>query len=138
MLFAWRNDAATRAASLSGEVVEFAAHKAWLEHALENPARRLFIAMNNNAPVGTARADLSDGVWVLSWTVAPEWRGRGIGKLIVAQLMEVFDGAVRAEVKKANIASATIAAAAGFEFAGEEAGVLHYRRGPLTQGGFKR
>ena len=69
------------------------------------------------APVvlGTVRADKLAEVYELSWTVAPEQRGKGWGKKMVAALIAVLpDGAAyQAVVLHTNPASERIAAGLG-------------------------
>ena len=132
LLFEWRNDPATRAASHNTAPLDFDLHLMWLKASLGNDARRLYVAMLDGVPVGTIRADLSD-VTELSWTVAPQWRGRGVGTRMVA-LAAATHSPVRAEIKSANIASQRIAEKAGLVRCAIENGVIHYRSSHLQQG----
>jgi RimJ/RimL family protein N-acetyltransferase len=131
LLLQWRNDPTTRGASHNSAHIALAEHRAWLEKTLRNPERRLYIAEEDGMPVGTARADLADGVWELSWTVAPTARGRGVGKRMVALLAQQIREPIRAEVKAGNTASARIAEQAGMTFDLEADGVLHFSRAGL-------
>jgi hypothetical protein len=103
-------------------------HVAWLENALRDPSRRLYVAEAGGVAVGTVRADLGQAGWLLSWTVAPEHRGRGHGKVFVAMAAELLTGPLLAEIKRANAASVAIAEAAGLSLVREADGVLYYRR----------
>jgi len=131
LLLDWRNDAQTREASHNTAAVRTDEHVGWLSKTLEDPSRRLFVAEEAGCPVGTVRASLSDGVWELSWTVAPNARGRGLAKRMVAKLAQQISEPIRAEVKADNVASARIAEYAGMELDREAAGVLLYRRAAL-------
>lgn len=64
----------------------------------------------------------------MSWAVAPDQRGRGIGARMVAKFAERFSEPVRAEVKAGNVASRRIAEGAGMTLVRERDGVLYYRR----------
>jgi RimJ/RimL family protein N-acetyltransferase len=99
ILFAWRNDPQTRANSLSEDKVWWPEHVAWLRCALD----KVLIAEQDGKPVGTVRIETE-----LSWIVAPEHRGRGIGR----QMLALVAGTAR--IKRTNIASQKIAEAAGF------------------------
>jgi RimJ/RimL family protein N-acetyltransferase len=127
-LLQWRNDPATRNASHDAAPVRREEHIAWLSAALNDPDRQLFIAEENGVPVGTVRADCANGVWNLSWTVAPQARGRGVAKRMVALLAGRIADPIRAEVKAGNIASARIAEHAGMSLERESNAVLHYAR----------
>ncbi|MBW6487332.1 MAG: hypothetical protein K0B01_14400 [Syntrophobacterales bacterium] len=59
MLLDWRNDPETRKASHSTSEVVTEEHIAWLTKTLGNANRRLLVAEEDGAPVGTVRADLS-------------------------------------------------------------------------------
>lgn len=128
LLLEWRNDPLTRNASHNTAEVKIDEHISWLKKTLNNANRRLYIAEENGVPVGNVRADFSDGVYELSWTVAPQARGRGVGKQMVAILACQVSEPIRAEVKSGNIASAQIAKHAGMKFDREADGVNHFRR----------
>lgn len=109
ILFRWRNDPVTCANFISSEPVSWPEHREWLSKVLRNPARELFIAEEGGAPVGTVRID--DGGKDLSWTVAPEHRGNGVGKRMVA--LAAKPGHI-ARIKRSNTASQKVAEYAGF------------------------
>ena len=88
-------------------------------------------AEENRLPVGTIRAYYSQGEHELSWAVAPNARGRGLGKRMVALLANQITDPIRAEIKADNEASMRIAEYAGMKYVREENGVLHYRREAL-------
>lgn len=129
-LYRWRTDAATRAASHNTSPIPFEEHVSWLVRLFADPTRRIYIAEHEGTPVGTVRADLRDGICELSWTVAPEFRGRGFGTKMVTLLATSISEPIEAEVKAGNIASIRIAAAAGMRLKKEADGVLHFFRGP--------
>lgn len=127
MLLCWRNDSETRANSLNTNPVGQEEHDAWLDKTLQNPDRLLFIAEEDGEPVGTMRADKlsEENGYELSWSVAPEFRGRGLGKKMLTQAVENFKGVnLKAIIKKENIASIKMAEAAGFKQESEEKGIL--------------
>lgn len=130
ILLAWRNDPQTIAASHNSFAVSEQEHLQWLKKAVSHKDWRIFIAEENGIPVGTARAVFDDkgDCWELSWTVAPEARGRGVAKRMVALLVQKFPGSIRAEVKAGNIASAKIAEAIGLKLIEESNGVLFYKK----------
>lgn len=131
-LLEWRNDPDTRSASHRSVPVQRDEHLAWLAATLRNPDRRLYVAEENGVPVGSVRADLREGCFELSWTMAPSARGRGVAKRVVALLASRIAEPIRAEVKVGNLVSARIAEHAGMRLDREVAGVLHYRRGVAT------
>jgi len=119
LLFAWRNDPLTRAQSIHTEPVAWESHLAWLQSSLQNPDRQLYIAESatngavQSIALGTVRADRTDGEYELSWTVAPEQRGKGWGRQMVAALIECLPAGAsyKAVVLLTNPASHRIAVA---------------------------
>jgi len=128
LLLEWRNDIQTRMASHNTKKVEKNEHICWLKRSLDNPSRILLIAEKDGMPVGVVRADYSDGVYELSWTVAPKARGIGIGKKMVALLAKQITAPIRAEIKVGNKASISIAEYVGMKHERKNNGVLYYRR----------
>ncbi|WP_210026738.1 GNAT family N-acetyltransferase [Methylobacterium sp. PvR107] len=109
-LLEWRNDPATRLASISEAEVDAESHEAWLLKAIAGAGRTLLIA-ETDRPVGVVRLDFGDST-EMSWTVAPEARGQGIGLQMVRAALP--SGRVFACIKSENIPSQRIAAGAGF------------------------
>lgn len=128
-LFSWRNDPETRMNSLCSEEIDLAKHHSWLKNALTQQSRQLFIAEINAEPVGTVRADRQDNstYWLISWTVAPRFRAKGIGAFMVQKLLKFIKAPVEAHVKKNNIASQKIALQSGLELITCENDILIYR-----------
>jgi RimJ/RimL family protein N-acetyltransferase len=127
-LLAWRNDPATRALSHNNDAVERNDHMDWLARSLANPDRRLLVAERDGVPVGTVRADLSNGVYDLWWTVAPQARGQGVAKDMVAMAAALIRGTIRAQVLRGNEASVQVALHAGMKLVQESGGVLYFER----------
>jgi RimJ/RimL family protein N-acetyltransferase len=134
ILHAWRNEAATRSASHDQETIPWEDHVAWLEHSLADDSRKLLIAEVDGRAVGTVRADLRDGAWELSWTVAPEARGQGIASIMVRCLVDSIDAPVSARVRAGNTASVRVATRVGLRFQSEAAGILYFVRPALSTG----
>jgi RimJ/RimL family protein N-acetyltransferase len=128
ILFEWRNDSETRKSSHNSQKIKPEEHIEWLKASLNNSNRKIFIVEYNGDLVGTIRTDYLNGDCLLSWTVAPKARGRGIGKEMVALFAHRITGRIRAEVKTSNEASKLIAEYAGMEFSCEKDGIIYYTR----------
>lgn len=132
-LLAWRNDPVTRQNSRNTGAIEPAGHAAWLERAVTDANRRLWIAERGGESLGTVSASLGgDGAVELSLTVAPAMRGRGAGTAMIrAALVEVAaawpGAAVRATVRAENAASRRLFERCGFVADSESGGFLAYR-----------
>ena len=115
LLLRWRNDPETRLHSKKTGKVSETEHDAWLKRTLGNAAIRLFIAELNGIAVGTVRANGEVNSWALSWTVAPESRGKNIGYMAVKTVVEQLPGVIVAEVKVSNPASIQIVKKLGMD-----------------------
>jgi RimJ/RimL family protein N-acetyltransferase len=115
LLLGWRNDAVTRANSGDHSEVCLDGHVTWLARVLADPERELLIAEVDRVAVGTVRLDRLGAEYVLSWTIAPQWRGQGLGGAMVRLAVERARGRrLRAEIAPSNEASLAIARALGF------------------------
>lgn len=128
LLLKWRNDPETRSASHSTDEIDRDGHFKWFSATLSNPDRMLFIAYQDGSPVGTVRADKSESSTELSWTVAPEARGKGVAKEMVRAASEAVEGDIKAEVKVGNIASLKVAQHIGMAITGESDGVIYLEK----------
>jgi RimJ/RimL family protein N-acetyltransferase len=128
-LFRWRTDRETRVGSRDTSDVSWDEHLTWLKSTLQSPDRQLLIAEDERGAVGTIRLDLVDGAWEMSWTVAPEHRGKGVGAAIVQLAVSRMTGErVFAEIKAANFPSRRIAEKSGFRLREDRDGMLVYWR----------
>lgn len=131
-LLAWRNDPLTRANSRSTDAVTQEEHAAWLSRVLDDPNRRVWIAVEDGESVGTTSAMRhEDGAVEIAVTVAPAARGRRLAaELIAAAVGEAAglwpDAPIRAEIKPDNEASRKAFEACGFEQVDDRDGLLGY------------
>ena len=84
LLLKWANDPATRAAGFRPALITPDEHHLWLSSRLSSEAGRLFIGMSQDGPIGQVRMDRdAEGRVEIGISVAPEARGRGIGKALL-------------------------------------------------------
>ncbi len=121
LLFDWRNDELTRENSVNKAPVGWENHCQWLQSILTDSNVKLFIARRNLQSLGTVRLNVLDRGHELSWTIAPSFRGQGLGKLIVKRATSLCQGPVFARILSQNTASAKIAKAAGFHLISNDA-----------------
>ena len=116
LLLAWRNDEGTRQNSRRRAPITEPAQK-WLEtFAGEHPGRAMFIALQDKEPVGLVYTDQSsDGFREISYIIAPERRGQGLGVSMVSSFVRHYLVGVRikAFIYEGNAASENIAKAIG-------------------------
>ncbi|HEY0248897.1 MAG TPA: bifunctional UDP-2,4-diacetamido-2,4,6-trideoxy-beta-L-altropyranose hydrolase/GNAT family N-acetyltransferase [Gryllotalpicola sp.] len=85
LLLRWRNDPVTRAMSRSSSPIAFPAHTAWFQRVLDDALRELYVVERGGMPVGTVRFDKhGQSDWEVSIALAPEARGRGLSRSVLA------------------------------------------------------
>lgn len=109
-LFDWRNDESTRNMSKNKGLIPWEDHMGWLDRRLKMDQPNLFVFEVDGQPVATFRIDGRD----LSYTVAPEHRGRGVAKLMLNEVRSRF-GSLRAHVFSDNVPSIKVAQSAGMD-----------------------
>ncbi|WP_292794846.1 GNAT family N-acetyltransferase [Microbacterium sp. UBA6633] len=120
ILLEWRNDPVTRASSLSTAPVDEESHRRWLDRAITDPDRCLYIGEQDGEPIGTVRLDGQGGVAEISITVAPAHRGRGLSLPLLLSGIEEYrrmaGSGVRiiARIRAENAISRALFASAGF------------------------
>jgi RimJ/RimL family protein N-acetyltransferase len=125
LLLRWANDPVTRAAGFRPARISSAEHHRWLAGRLTSAAGRLYIALRDGDPVGQLRLDrLAGGRVEVGIAVAPEVRGRGIGRALLQAGLDTAgedrDLAARtfvARVRPDNGASIALFEGAGFRLA---------------------
>ncbi|MCU0428895.1 MAG: GNAT family N-acetyltransferase [Cytophagaceae bacterium] len=128
LLLDWRNDPLTRQQSHCIDPIDEQTHRNWLQSVLNNPNRHLYIGLHESVPMGTVRADWNDhsNSYELSWTIAPQYRGKGLGILLVSALTERHGERYTAEVKTGNFASEKIALRLGLSLKEEKNGIRYF------------
>jgi RimJ/RimL family protein N-acetyltransferase len=107
-LFRWRNDPATRAASVQYDLVDCVQHHQWLVDRLSLEHPHLYIAEVDHIPVGTFRIDDDK----ISYTIASELKGRGFATEML-RMAHIEFGSLTAEIYPDNVASIKVALKSG-------------------------
>ena len=105
ILLDWRNDSITRENSFDQEEISEQTHKIWFNKSLSNSNREIYILEDNNVPVGSIRSDNINDQYLLSWSIAPDQRGKGYGTKILEIYLQDKKGEFLAEIQPENIAS---------------------------------
>ncbi len=124
-LLRWRNDPETRHFRNDPRLIEPAEHAAWLKKRQRSESR-VYIYEYAGQPAGNITLDVSDSGYELGWIIAPEARGRGIGKAMVtaAIAMMPLDRRVWCKMREDNIASSRLAESCGFHRCGRDGAML--------------
>lgn len=114
ILFDWTNDPAVRENAFNTEPVKWKEHQKWFATKLKNENDQIFLLVKDGVPVGQIRFEKEEDYWKLSYSIANEHRGQGLGKELVKLGLEEVQGKVRAWVKKDNPASLKVFEGIGF------------------------
>lgn len=111
LLFQWANDSSVRNASFCTEPITWETHVKWFENMMEAEDVIQLIYEYNEKPVGQVRLKIKDGTGLISYSIAPEYRGCGRA----TQMLKLLESFVKkeypfvrelvAEVKQENEAS---------------------------------
>ena len=115
----WRNDPATRNNSFSKEEIDLASHIKWLKKKLALEKCHMFILTDGKDNLGSIRVDVTDEVGEISYMIAPEHRGKGLGKKIIGLVEKVVPNDVKVLTGlalKENTASGKCFLANGYSF----------------------
>jgi UDP-2,4-diacetamido-2,4,6-trideoxy-beta-L-altropyranose hydrolase len=114
----WANDPEVRNNAFNTTPISWEEHQSWFASKLKDPKSVLLISESQYGPVGQIRLDGESAVKTISYSVARQYRGKGIGKKLVSEVIANRTSFVKcflAEVKKENMASANIFEKLGFQ-----------------------
>lgn len=126
LLFEWADDPVARAASFHSAAISWEDHARWFAERLQDAQSVIYIGENAAGErVGVVRFQINGESAVLSVNVAPEFRGQGWGKELIALATRSLVRArsarrIDALVKPDNQASVRLFEASGFRRAGTE------------------
>lgn len=127
LLFDWRNDEETRAASRSISPVSWDEHAQWFAAVIADPLRHLYIVETSEEPapvsIGMCRFDGKDGAPTeISINLDPAFRGRGLSAQVLRLAIDTFraggGGALKATIRPGNVASVRAFEHVGFRLSG--------------------
>lgn len=136
-LLEWSNDPVTRANAFSPQKIDAATHREWFQARLRDIERCHFyiVETGNGIPIGAVRFQEATHGWEVHFSLAPMFRGRGLGRRLVevallnlrADKMDIEQ--IVGRVKAGNLASRRIFEALAFESEEDPGGeVVVYRR----------
>ena len=115
ILLDWRNDSLTRKNSFNQDEVSERTHKLWFNDSLLNPYMEIYILEDDIIPVGSIRSNnILTNQYILSWSIAPDQRGKGYGTKILEIYLQGRTGSFIAEIKPENVASIKMVQKNGF------------------------
>lgn len=138
-LFLWRNDPATRSASLNTSEIAWEDHVAWYSEALCKPTIAFYISQSptvESESIGMCRFNISEDQTSaeVSINLNPEYRGKGFAQGVLHDSIQHFledyanVGELTATIRTSNSASIKIFHSENFEIQNEEDGVYYLAR----------
>jgi UDP-2,4-diacetamido-2,4,6-trideoxy-beta-L-altropyranose hydrolase len=135
-LYKWRNDKYSLRMFRNSKPVSIEEHERWFSRIILNKTDKyLFICLNQKSEkIGVVRFDVKNIEAEISINIAPEMRGKGLGKdclketCIYAKKHVPNVKVLFAKIKILNKASQTTFLSAGFNFIKEVDGYLTYRK----------
>ena len=134
LYFRWVNDPDERQNAISTEPIKYEEHCAWFTKKVTSRDACLWVLEQDDVPVGQIRFDIDrdQKEATISYFVAQEYRGKGMGLSMVKMGLELFFTienhipSVNAIVKSTNEGSRKIFDRLGFRISTTENGFLHY------------
>jgi len=86
LLFKWANDYDVRNNSFSTGQIEFEDHKDWFEKMMKREDIKQYIFVGDEQDIGQVRLTIVGETAEIGYSIAPEFRGRGYGRLMLLEL----------------------------------------------------
>lgn len=116
ILFQWANDGETRQNSFQTNKISYQEHVRWFQGKMKNPACQIFILLRDEKEAGQIRLDWKEDLAEISYVIASEYRGLGLGSEILKLVERYSRGKVLlGRVKKGNTASGRCFEKNGYE-----------------------
>jgi RimJ/RimL family protein N-acetyltransferase len=126
-IWSWNFAPDVRARSKRSEAVAFAEHARWFARRIADGREPIWVIEAQGTPAGVIRLDIvGSGLSRISIALAPEARGRGIGRSAVAAVCRTCAAPIVAEIFADNLASRACFEACGFRSIVECDGLLTY------------
>jgi len=134
LLLAWANDPGTRQNSFSPSSIPAENHRRWFRSRLRDldDCRLYVVETKGGTPVGQVRFERQEPAWVISYSLAPQFRKRGLGrpllKVALLKMRSEYPGAlVLGRVKPNNLPSRKIFESLDFDTLSDGEGIAYQR-----------
>ena len=134
LFFEWANDPVVRQMAFHSEPIPWDNHVVWFRRKLDSNAALLLLGYHGGRPVGQVRFDITnDGSAEIDISVDKEFRGKGLGKLMLVSAIEYASKKMNvsefiSEVKEENLSSQRLFMSAGFVHINTIDGVCFFKK----------
>ncbi len=123
ILLEWANDAETRRNAFTQEPIPLATHKKWFKQRLHDQSgcRFYIVESADGDALGQVRFEREAGFWEVHYSVAPQFRKRGLGRPMLEVALQklnaegICSSVIRGQIKSSNIPSKRIFKSLGFK-----------------------
>ena len=114
----WANDPIVRENAYQQQQITLKNHQIWYKKNLNSPNVIMLVVDSEYGPLAQVRFDRSESNFIISYSLAMQFRGFGLGKTIISKAIEYLRKfktfTVIAEVKESNVSSRKIFEKVGF------------------------
>jgi UDP-2,4-diacetamido-2,4,6-trideoxy-beta-L-altropyranose hydrolase len=118
LYFHWANDSIVRENAINQQAITLEEHQIWLEKQLDNPNVILLLIECNFGPIGQVRFDRNGASYIISYSLAKQFRGLGLGVVALTKainyLQQKHSFTLIGKVRESNIASRKVFERLGF------------------------
>ncbi len=121
LILTWANDPLTRRNAFDSSPISADVHADWFRRRLAETGSFYIVETEAGVPIGQVRFAPAEAAWEIHYAVAPAFRGRGIGRAVLATALDRFrkqvprGARIFGQVKPANAPSRRIFESLGFE-----------------------
>jgi spore coat polysaccharide biosynthesis protein SpsF len=130
-IFRISNDSDVRASSFQSELITLEKHNPWFERHIDDSLRPFYVLIADGAVAGQVRFDSQDTRVRLSYSLAPEFRGKGLGSVLVAAgcvaaRLSLGECDIYATTLRENVRSHRVLSRVGFQKRNETGDDVNY------------
>ena len=115
----WANDPTVRSNAFNQHKIEWKDHQTWFNKSLTNFNTKLLLIESESGPVGQVRFNRSDSSYIISYSIARQFRGLSLGQVVLKKAIDYLRqrdiSTLIGDVKENNLASIKIFNQLGFE-----------------------
>ena len=115
----WANDPTVRSNAFNQHKIEWKDHQTWFNESLTDFNTKLLLIESESGPVGQVRFNRSDSNYIISYSIARQFRGLSLGQVVLTKAIDYLRQSEVAiligDVKENNLASIKIFNQLGFE-----------------------